>query len=92
MPFASPGAVTLLLAQAPALCGSAPLPATVSPPEVAIVQRDDAFVIVSGSKPVSATSLESLPARPVSITIGRTVVIDPKLLVAGMRRATGASR
>ncbi len=92
MPFASPGACTLLLAQASALCGPAPLPDTASPPEVAIVQRDDTFVIVSASKPVAAISVEPIPAKPVSLKIGRTVAIDPKLVAAGTPRAMGAAR
>jgi|GEM_PF-4666891 len=92
MPLALSGAVTILLAQAAALCGSATVPPASPLPEAAIVQRDDAFVIVSATKAVPEAAPVPAPIRPTSLKIGRTVRIDPALLAAGTPHARGATR
>ncbi len=91
MPLASPGAFTALLAQAPALCGSVPLPATMSPPEVEIVQRDDAFVIISDAEPVPDRTAVPVPVGRAGLKIGRAVQIDP-ILLGGTPHEMGAPR
>ncbi len=92
MPLASPGAFTFLLAQAPALCGTPPLSASVSPPDAGIVQRDETFVIVSDGEPDPDKVSESVPTGPESLKIGSTVQIDPRLLVVGTPTAGGTPR
>lgn len=92
MPLASPGAFTFLLAQAPALCGTPPLSASVSPPDAEIVQRDETFVIVSDTEPGLDKVPESSPIGPDSLKIGSTVQIDPNLLVAGTPTTGGTPR
>lgn len=92
MPLASPGAFTFLLAQAPALCGTPPLSASVSPPDAGIVQRDETFVIVSNGEPDLDKVPESVPIGPESVKIGSAVQIDPKLLVVGTPTTGGTPR
>ena len=92
MPLALSGAFTILLAQAAALCGSATMPPPSPLPKAAIVQRDDAFVIVSATKAVPEAASIPGPIRPASLKLGRTVRIDPALLAAGTPHARGATR
>lgn len=92
MPLTLPGTFPVLLAQAPALCGAAPIPPTAPPQGSAIVQRDEAFVIV----PTPAVTLVAEPvSEPVTLKgtrLGSAVSIDAKLLVSDRQPDRGAAR
>ncbi|MDJ0277712.1 hypothetical protein QLH51_12980 [Sphingomonas sp. 2R-10] len=92
MPIALPGTFPILLAQAPALCGAAPIPPASPPREVAIVQRDDAFVIVATATVAPVVEPVSTPVIPAATRLGSTVSIDPTLVVSDRQPARGAAR
>lgn len=92
MPLALPGTFPILLAQTPALCGTAPIPPATAPGQVAIVQKDDAFVIVPATAAAPVAEPLSAPVPLTGTRLGSAVSIDAKLLVSDRHPVRGAAR